>query len=115
MDDVTAQLWVKGTIKGEMNKRGLTYADLARRLKLVGVEENERALRNKVARGTFSAVFFVQCLQAIGVRDLRVDLLQFLEQARANGEVGQDEVDRVATDKAILRLDQIVSDLDKRK
>ena len=29
-------------------------------------------LRNKVARGGFSAVFFVQCLKAIGVESLRL-------------------------------------------
>jgi hypothetical protein len=45
---------------------------LAERLATVGVRDNAVNLRNKVARGTFSAVFLVQCLRAIGVRTLRL-------------------------------------------
>jgi hypothetical protein len=57
-----------------MVKRGISYADLVERLALLGVEENERNLRNKVVRGTFSAVFFAQCLTVIGARHLEVDI-----------------------------------------
>lgn len=108
MDELTGQRWVKGTIKGEMDKRGLTYADLARRLKLVGVDENERNLRNKVARGTFSAVFFMQCLQAIGVRSLRIDILEFLEQARDAGEIDDDEANAALDDAVLSAVKQIM-------
>ncbi|MET3526475.1 DUF6471 domain-containing protein [Phenylobacterium koreense] len=113
MDELTGQRWVKGTIKGEMDKRGLTYADLARRLKLVGVDENERNLRNKVARGTFSAVFFMQCLQAIGVRSLRIDILEFLEQARDAGEISQDEADAAAHDAVLTEIRKIMDEPEK--
>ena len=37
----------------------------------VGVEDTPVNIRNKVARGGFSAVFFVQCLRAIGVSEIR--------------------------------------------
>jgi hypothetical protein len=66
--------WVRGTIRAAMVKRRLTYADLAKRLKALGVEENERNLRNKVARGTFSAVFFVSCLEAMDTDLLSIDM-----------------------------------------
>lgn len=62
--------WVRGTIRAAMVKRRMTYADLVEQLKVLGIEENERNLRNKVARGTFSAVFFVSCLEAMGVYHL---------------------------------------------
>lgn len=80
MDEEMALRWVKGAIRSEMSRRDMTFADLAERLRGIGVDENERNLRNKVARGTFSALFFAQCLEAIGVRSLRIDLLEFLGQ-----------------------------------
>jgi len=64
---------VKNILKGELKKRGITYAQLAVRLADVGVHENERNLNNKISRGGFSAAFLVQCLEAIGARDLRLD------------------------------------------
>ena len=64
---------VKNMLKGELKKRGITYAQLAARLAEVGVHENERNLNNKISRGGFSAAFFVQCLDAIGANALRLD------------------------------------------
>jgi hypothetical protein len=58
---------VKGILRAEMTRRGITYDQLAERLAEHGLKETPVNLRNKVARGGFSAVFFVQCLRAIGV------------------------------------------------
>lgn len=63
---------VKGLLRAEMTRRGVTYDDLAERLKAVGVEDTPVNLRNKVARGRFSAVFLIQCLNALGARMLRL-------------------------------------------
>lgn len=63
----------KNILKGELKRRGLTYADLAEKLAGIGVEENERNLNNKISRGGFTAAFFLECLVAIGVRDLRIE------------------------------------------
>jgi len=57
---------VKGILKGELKRRNLSYADLAEKLAAVGIKDNERNIANKIARGSFTAVFFVQCLEAIG-------------------------------------------------
>lgn len=75
MSDVEA-VWVeraKGLLKGELKRRGLTYADLATRLTEAGTPENERNLRNKVARGTFTAAFLLECLAVIGCNTVRID------------------------------------------
>ena len=40
------------------------------RLEAVGVHETERNIANKISRGGFSAVFFVQCLEVIGAMEL---------------------------------------------
>jgi Domain of unknown function (DUF6471) len=63
----------KGTIRGEMVRRGITYAQLAERLKAIGVDETERNLRNKVSRGKFTAGFLLQCLAALEAQQLRLD------------------------------------------
>ncbi len=57
---------VKGTIRAEMARRYLSYADLADRLAAIGVTESARNLNNKINRGSFTAVFFFQCMDAIG-------------------------------------------------
>lgn len=75
MSDAEA-VWVeraKGLLKGELKRRGLTYADLAAMLTDAGTPENERNLRNKVARGTFTAAFLLECLAVIGCNTVRID------------------------------------------
>lgn len=66
------QAQVKGLLKAELSRRNLTYADLADKLAAVGIEEDRRNLSNKIARGSFSAVFFVQCLEAIGCNTIHI-------------------------------------------
>jgi hypothetical protein len=63
----------KGLLKGELKRRNMTYANLVSRLAEMGVKEDEHNLRNKVARGKFTAAFFLQCLSAIGVQVVRLD------------------------------------------
>lgn len=63
-------------IKVEMTKRKMTYRDLVAALAEYGVTEEERNLRNKISRGTFSAAFFFTCLGAMKVKNL--DLTHWL-------------------------------------
>ena len=65
---------VKGILKAELKRRGLTYADLVERLALNGVIETEANLRNKISRGSFTAAFFLQCLIAIGCEYVQIKL-----------------------------------------
>jgi hypothetical protein len=62
----------KNLLKGELKRKGVTYAQLAEKLSALGLSENERNLNNKISRGGFTAAFLLQCLEAIGVADLRV-------------------------------------------
>lgn len=57
-------------VKAELARRGYTYERLAKRLNTIGVIETERSIANKMSRGSFSFVFFLQCMQAIGNRDI---------------------------------------------
>ncbi len=63
---------VKRLLRAEMTRRGVTYDELSGRLAAIGIEDTAVNLRNKVARGRFSAVFLVQCLTAIGAQTLRI-------------------------------------------
>ena len=63
---------VKLLLKGELARRGVTYAQLVGKLADIGVMDTEPNIRNKISRGKFTAVFLIQCLTAIGVSELRL-------------------------------------------
>lgn len=63
---------VKNMLRAEMMRRGMSYEQLVKRLADLGIEENVLNLRNKVARGRFTASFFTQCMIAIGVSNLQI-------------------------------------------
>lgn len=71
--DKRAAVWAKGLIRNGLARRGLTYSDLAVRLRLIGVDLDERSLKNRVGRGSFSAVFLMQCLTVLGVDQIEND------------------------------------------
>jgi hypothetical protein len=73
MGETDWQGLVKGMLKAEIKRRNLTYEQLSAKLAEVGVRETTDNLRVKISRGGFSAVFFVQCLRAMGVRSLSLD------------------------------------------
>jgi 3-mercaptopyruvate sulfurtransferase SseA len=66
------QAHVKGLLKAELARRNLSYADLADKLSEIGISDNRRNITNKVGRGNFTAVFFVQCMEAIGCRTIHL-------------------------------------------
>jgi hypothetical protein len=71
--NVEFETMAKNLLKGELKKRGVTYAQLAEKLAEIGVNENERNLNNKISRGGFSAAFMLQCLKAIGTKNLTIE------------------------------------------
>ena len=64
---------VKGLLKAELKRKNVTYAQLVGLLADQGVMDSEPNIRNKISRGKFTAVFLIQCLQAIGVDHIRLD------------------------------------------
>ena len=72
---VEAKEWedrVKAMLKAELKRKGVTYAQLVGKLADIGVMDSEPNIRNKLARGKFTAVFLIQCLEAIGTSSLRL-------------------------------------------
>ena len=62
----------KQLIHAELKRRDLGYADLAKRMEAIGLKVNNRPLA-KIALGGFSAVFFLQCMEAIGVQNIHLN------------------------------------------
>jgi hypothetical protein len=74
-DSPVTQEWearAKNLLKGELKRRGITYAQLAEALKGLDIHETERNLNNKISRGGFTAAFLLQCLSAIGSETLHL-------------------------------------------
>jgi len=67
------QTLAKGSIRAQLARRNLSYRDLAEKLAAIGVNETERNLSNKINRGTFTAVFFFQVMEAIGVNTIHLN------------------------------------------
>lgn len=63
-------------LKAEIKRKGLTYAQVVERMAANGLAENERNLRNKLSRGKFTAAFFLQVLEAVGVFEVRLEPLE---------------------------------------
>ncbi len=72
MADKEWQDRVKGILKSELKRRNLSYKQLAEKLEEIGVKETELNIKNKISRGGFTAVFFVQCLIAVGCQTVRL-------------------------------------------
>jgi len=72
MPDTGWESKVKRLLKAELKRRGVSYNQLVEKLAAIGVTETEPNIRNKLARGKFTAVFLVQCLEAIGASSLRL-------------------------------------------
>ena len=53
-------------VRAEIVREGLTVRELVARLQGLGIVETEASVKNKLSRGTFSTVFLIQALQALG-------------------------------------------------
>lgn len=61
-------------LKAELKRADLTYDELAEKLKKHGFKDETKAsIANKLARGTFSATFFLASLAAIGCQSIQIE------------------------------------------
>jgi urease accessory protein UreF len=53
-------------LKAELKRAGVTYAELAEKLKEHGLtDETEASIKAKLKRGTFAATFLIACIAAL--------------------------------------------------
>jgi hypothetical protein len=72
----TDQEWenkVKGILKAELTRRNVTYKDLVEKLSVLGITETPENIANKISRGKFTAVFLLQCMEAVGCTVVRLE------------------------------------------
>jgi hypothetical protein len=60
-------------LRAEMAKRNLTYEEMVNNLREMGVDINVGNLRVRVSQGAFSAALLIQCLRAMGVKNLLLE------------------------------------------
>ncbi len=63
----------KGVLKSILARKNIKYHELARRLNDIGVEETKNTIANKISRGSFSFAFFLQCMAALEIDNIRID------------------------------------------
>jgi Domain of unknown function (DUF6471) len=68
------QAQAKGIIRGEFKRRNRSYKDLADRFHQICVKQTDKNLVNKIARGGFTTAFLVQCMEAIGVQNVHLNV-----------------------------------------
>ena len=60
-------------LKSILTRRNIKYHELSIKLKALGIEETQGSISNKISRGTFSFTFFIQCMEALGIKEIRLD------------------------------------------
>jgi 3-mercaptopyruvate sulfurtransferase SseA len=66
-------------LKVELARKGISYKVLAGKLAAIGITDSESAIANKINRGRFKMVFFLQCMKAIGVETVSVAVQEELQ------------------------------------
>lgn len=61
------------TIKVELTKASIGYEELVQRLAAIGIQESYTGIAAKINRGTFSFMFFMQCMKAINKNTITLD------------------------------------------
>ena len=74
----------KRLLKSELVRRGISNEELAFLLQEFGGKETKASIDSKISRGTFSAAFFLQCLNALECSDFDplVKEYNLLEESR---------------------------------
>lgn len=78
----------RNMLRAELMRRGMSYAKLVDALRAIGIEDTEAAIKNKVSRGRFSLVFFLQAMVAIGADLIQIPGATALAQGDGVGERG---------------------------
>jgi hypothetical protein len=61
----------------------VSYKELSRMLEDFGETEPEKTLNNKINRGTYSFIFFIKCMYAIGRLENRLELSPLTAENKA--------------------------------
>jgi len=74
-DNIGREEWVRKArryIKRELKQSDVTYEELARRLREMGINETTGSVGAKIGRGLFPTWFFFATMKAIGSEEFRL-------------------------------------------
>jgi hypothetical protein len=74
--DVNSDNWSEkaaNKLKAELRLSGVGYDELVARLAQIGVEDTYKGVANKITRGRFTFVFFLQCMKALEKDEVRLE------------------------------------------
>ena len=63
----------KNVLKSMLKRKDVEYQQLSDMLKQIGVNESPGAINSKINRGTFSFVFFMQCMKVLKMNKIDLD------------------------------------------
>lgn len=63
----------RNLFRTELARQGATYAQPTEKLTNIGVADTEWNVRNMVRRGKYTVDFVLQCMKAIGVKNVRLN------------------------------------------
>ncbi len=72
MEDV--DIWctkAANLLKSELAKQGVDYKGLQAKLAAIGIEVSYGGLANRINRGAYNMAFFLQCMEALGLKEVR--------------------------------------------
>lgn len=58
-------------LKSELAKQGVEYKGLQAKLAAIGIEVSYGGLANRINRGAYNMAFFLQCMEALGIKEVR--------------------------------------------
>ena len=59
-------------LKSEMARDNLSYNYKLKKLAIIGAKEDFKSLANKIGLGTFSFIFFIQCMRVMGKNEIKL-------------------------------------------
>lgn len=65
-------LQAERTLRAELARAGVNFTELSRRLTAAGDPQSPKSIAAKVQRGAFTFAFFMQCMQAIDQKVVRL-------------------------------------------
>ena len=70
----------KNILKSELRRKNIDYNQLSVRLMKIGIQEPAQNINSKINRGTFSFIFFLQCMEAIETNNITLRIRENINE-----------------------------------
>ncbi|NQY22042.1 MAG: hypothetical protein HRT40_12190 [Campylobacteraceae bacterium] len=70
----------KNILKSELRRKNIDYNQLSEKLTKIGIDEPSQNINSKINRGTFSFIFFLQCMEAIETNNITLRIRENINE-----------------------------------